>query len=64
MLLVFDVVAIVFCALHDRWMALGGAILAIVIEVMSKFSLFALTMALINVAAGIATAVVLVEVGA
>jgi hypothetical protein len=41
-----------------------GAILAIVIEVMSKFSLFALTMALINVAAGIATAVVLVEVGA
>jgi hypothetical protein len=35
----------------------------IVIEVTSKFSLFALAVALVNVAAGVATAPVLVEIG-
>jgi hypothetical protein len=36
----------------------------IVIEVTSKFSLFALAVVLVNVVAGVATTLVLVEVGA
>jgi hypothetical protein len=41
-----------------------GAVLAIIVEKTSKFSLFLLVVALVDVAAGVATAPVLVEVGA
>jgi hypothetical protein len=41
-----------------------GAVLTIVCEAMSKFSLFALAVALVDVGAGVATAPVLVEVSA
>jgi hypothetical protein len=47
-----------------RWTAPGGAVLTIVVEATSKFYLFALAVALVNVAVGVATALVLVEVGA
>jgi hypothetical protein len=61
---VFDVVAIAFFALHDPMDGARGVVLAIVIEVTSKFSLFTLAVALVDVAAGVTTAPVLVEVGA
>jgi hypothetical protein len=60
---VFDVMAIAFFALHDLMDGARGAILMIVIEVTSKFSLFALAVALVDVAAGAATVPVLVEIG-
>jgi hypothetical protein len=47
-----------------RWTVPRGAVLTIVLEVMSKLSLFVLTVALVDVAAGVATAPVLVEDGA
>jgi hypothetical protein len=55
--------AIAFFALHDLMDGARGAILVIVIEVTSKFSLFALAVALVDVAAGAATVPVLVEIG-
>jgi hypothetical protein len=61
---VLDVMAITFFALHDPMDGALGAVLAIVVEATSKFSLFALAVALVDVAAGIATTLVLVEVGA
>jgi hypothetical protein len=62
--LVLDVVAIALFALHDPMDAARGAILAIVVEATSKLSLLVLTVALVDVAASVATALVLVEVGA
>jgi hypothetical protein len=41
----------------------GGSVLVIVIEVTSKFSLFTLAVVLVDVAAGVATTPILVEVG-
>jgi hypothetical protein len=61
---VFDVVAIAFFTLHDPMDGARGAVLAIIVEKTSKFSLFLLVVALVDVAAGVATAPVLVEVGA
>jgi hypothetical protein len=61
---VFHVVAIAFFALHDLMEGARGGVLTIVIEATSKFSLFALVVALVNVAAGVATAPVLIKVGA
>jgi hypothetical protein len=61
---VLDVVAIAFFALHDPMDGARGGVPAIIVEATSKFSLFAVTVALVDVAAGIATAPVLVEVGA
>jgi hypothetical protein len=46
-----------------RWTALGG-VLAIVVEATLEFSLFALAIALVDVATSVATSPVLVEVGA
>jgi hypothetical protein len=40
-----------------------GVVLTIVVEVTSKFSLFALAVVLVDVAAGVMTTRVLVEVG-
>jgi hypothetical protein len=61
---VLDVVAITFFMLHDAMDGARGAILTIVVEATSKFSLFALAVALVDVAAGVTTAPILVEVGA
>jgi hypothetical protein len=61
---ILDVVVIAFFALHDPMDGARGGVLAIVVEVTSKFSLFTLTVALVDLAAGVATAPVLVEVGA
>jgi hypothetical protein len=61
---VLDVVAIAFFTLHDSMDGARGAVLAIVVEATSKLSLFALAVALVDVVASIATALVLVEVGA
>jgi hypothetical protein len=61
---VLDVVAIAFFTLHDAMDGARGTVLTIVVDATSKFSLFALTVALVDVAVGVATAPVLVEVGA
>jgi NADH:ubiquinone oxidoreductase subunit K len=64
MSLVLDVVAIAFFTLHDAMDGTRGAVLTIVVEATSKVSLFALAVALVDVAVGVATVPVLVEVGA
>jgi hypothetical protein len=62
---VLDVVAIAFFILHDvMYNAQGGGVLTIVVEVTSKLSLFALTVALFYVAASVAITPVLTKVGA
>jgi hypothetical protein len=61
---VFDVVAFALLALHDSLDAAWRSVLAIVVEVTSELSLFALTVALIDVAASITTTPALAEVGA
>jgi hypothetical protein len=61
---VLDVVVIAFFALHDPMDGARGGVLAIVVEATSKFSLFALAVALIDVTARVAAAPVPVEVGA
>jgi hypothetical protein len=61
---VLGVVAVVFFTLHDPMDGAWGAVLAIVVEVTSKLSLFAVAVALVDVAMGVATAPILVEVGA
>jgi hypothetical protein len=61
--LVLDVVAIAFFALHDPMDGTWGAILVIVVEAMSKFSLFALAVVLVDVVVGVATAPVLIQFG-
>jgi hypothetical protein len=53
----------VFLALHDQMDDTRGAVLAIVIEATSKFSHFALAVVLVDVAASVTTAPILVEVG-
>jgi hypothetical protein len=63
---VLDVAAVVFLALHDPMDDApgGGGVPAIVVEVTSELSLFALAVALVDVAMSIATTPVFVEVGA
>jgi hypothetical protein len=58
--LVLDVVVF---ALHDPVDAARRTVLAVVVEATSEFPLLALTATLVDVAAGIATTSVLVEVG-
>jgi hypothetical protein len=60
---VLNVVAVAFFALHDPMDCARGAILAIVVEATSEVSLFALAMALVDVATSVATTPVLVKVG-
>jgi hypothetical protein len=60
---IFDVMAIAFFALHDPMDSARGAVLAIVVEATSKLSLFVLAVALVDVAASVATVPVLIEVG-
>jgi hypothetical protein len=59
---VLDVVALALLALHDLVDTAWRTILAIVVEAMSQLSLLTLTVTLVDVTAGIATALVLVEV--
>jgi hypothetical protein len=61
---VLDVVVVALLALHDVMDATGRAVLAVVLCTMLQFPLVALTVALVDVAAVIACASVLVEVGA
>jgi hypothetical protein len=62
---VLDVVTIALFTLHDAVDgARGGGVLAVIVKVTSKLPLFALAMALVDVAASVAAAPVLVEVGA
>jgi hypothetical protein len=61
---VLDVMAIMFFALHDPMDGARGTILAIVVEATSMLSLLALAVALVDVAVSVATAPVLVEIGA
>jgi hypothetical protein len=61
---VLDVVAVAFFALHDPMDGARGAVLAIVIKTTSELSLFALAVALVDVATSVVTTLVLVEVGA
>jgi hypothetical protein len=58
---VLDVVAL---ALHDLVDAAWRTVLAIVVEATSQLPVLALAMTLVDVAAGVAIASVLVEVGA
>jgi hypothetical protein len=61
---VLDVAAVTFFALHDPMDgARGGGVLTIVVKVTSELSLFALAVALVDVATSVTTAPVLVEVG-
>jgi hypothetical protein len=55
--------ALALLALHDPVDAAWRTVLAVVVEVTSQLSLIALAMTLVDVAAGIVIAPVLVEVG-
>jgi hypothetical protein len=59
-----DVVAFAVLTLHDLVDAARRTVLVVVVEATSKFPLLALAVMLVDVAAGIATTPVLVEVGA
>jgi hypothetical protein len=61
---ILDVVALTLLALHDPVDAAWMTILAVVVEATSQLPLLTFTVVLVDVAAGIATAPVLVEVGA
>jgi hypothetical protein len=61
---VLDVVALALLALHDLVEAAWRTVLTVAVEATSKLSLLALAMTLVDVAAGVAIASVLVEVGA
>jgi hypothetical protein len=59
---VLDVVALALLALHDLVDTAWRTILSIVVEATSQLSLLTLAVTLVDVTAGIATALVLVEV--
>jgi hypothetical protein len=61
---VLDVVALALLALHDPGDAARRAVLAVVVEVTSEFLFLVLAVTLVDVAAGLAIALILVEVGA
>jgi hypothetical protein len=61
---VLDVVTIALFTLHDAVDGARGGVLAVIVKVTSKLPLFALAMALVDVAASVAATPVLVEVGA
>jgi hypothetical protein len=60
---VLDVVAFAHLALHDPVDAAWRTVLAIVVEATTELSLLALAVALVDVAASVVTALVLVDVG-
>jgi hypothetical protein len=60
---VLDAVVFALLVLHDPVDASRRTVLAVVVEATSKLSLLAFTVALVDVAASVATTPVLVEVG-
>jgi phage tail tape-measure protein len=60
---VLDVVTVVLLTFHDAVQDSRGAVLAVVLRATSQLSLFTLAMALVDVAASVAGASVLIEVG-
>jgi hypothetical protein len=60
---VLDVVALALLTLHDPMDAAWRTVLAAVVEAMPELPLLALVVTLVDVAAGVATTSVLVEVG-
>jgi hypothetical protein len=60
--LVLDVVALALLALHDLVDAARRTVLTVVVEATSEFPLLALAVMLVDVAAGVVIASVLVEV--
>jgi hypothetical protein len=60
---VLDVVAFALLALHDPVDAAWGTVLTVVVEAMLELPLLALAMTLVDVAVGVTTTSVLVEVG-
>jgi hypothetical protein len=60
---VLDVLVITFFTLHDAVDGAQRAVLAIVVEVTSKLSLFALAVALVDVTASVTAAPILIKVG-
>jgi hypothetical protein len=61
---IHDIMAITLFTLHDAMDGARGDVLAIVVQMTSGLPLFALMMALVDVATNVTTASVLVEVGA
>jgi hypothetical protein len=57
-------VALALLALHDPVDAAGKTVLAVVVEATSEFPLLTLVVTLVDVTAGIAITLILVEVGA
>jgi hypothetical protein len=57
-------VAIAVFTLHDAMNGARGSVLAIIVQVTSKLSLFTVVVALVDVAVSVTVAPVLVEVGA
>jgi hypothetical protein len=57
-------VALAFLALHDPVDAAGRTVLTVVVEATSEFPLLTLVVTLVDVTAGIAITLILVEVGA
>jgi hypothetical protein len=60
---VLDVLVITFFTLHDAVDGARRAVLAIVVEVTSKLSLFALAVALVDVTASVTAAPIVIKVG-
>jgi hypothetical protein len=60
---VLDVVAFTLLSLHDPVDAAQRTVLSVVVEATSELSLFAFTVALVDVAVTVATTPVLIEVG-
>jgi hypothetical protein len=60
---VLDVVAFALLTLHDPVDAAWRTVLAVVVEATSELSLLVLAVTLVDVATGVATTPVLVEVG-
>jgi hypothetical protein len=61
---VLDIVAFALLALHDPVDTAWRTVLAVVVEATSELPLLAFVVTLVDVAAGVATMPVLVEVGA
>jgi hypothetical protein len=61
---VLNIMALALLALHDSVDTIQRTVFPVVVEATSKFPFLALAVTLVDVTAGVATALVLVEVGA
>jgi hypothetical protein len=62
-LLVLDIVVLALLTLHDPVDATRGTVLTVIVEATSELPLLALAMTLVDVAVGVTTISVLIEVG-